>query len=128
MGTNAAILCFTMNVLHTTGPTSVWLFISFQYFVFLIMFVSEKVIDDEPMEVWGIFISFITKIFMRSITYIEYTYVSIFAIMHEKHIQIHIYTVSSMYITYSATGTYLISYLCISSIILDILTIMIKAL
>ena len=41
-----------MNVLHVKGPTSVWLFIAFQYFVFMIMFVSERIVDDVPLEVW----------------------------------------------------------------------------
>ena len=52
VSTNAAILCFTMNVLHVEGPTTVWLFIAFQYFVFMIMFVSERIVDDVPLEVW----------------------------------------------------------------------------
>mmetsp|Transcript_32767 Transcript_32767/g.47312 ORF Transcript_32767/g.47312 Transcript_32767/m.47312 type:complete len:789 (-) Transcript_32767:186-2552(-) len=49
--TNAGILCFTMDVLHTGGTASIWIFVSFQYFIFFSMGIFAYFVDDVPKEV-----------------------------------------------------------------------------
>lgn len=49
--TNAGIICFTMNILSIDGVGVLWVFIGFQYFIFLAMNFFEVLIVDVPEEV-----------------------------------------------------------------------------
>lgn len=49
--TNAGILCFTMKILDTSLVGSIWIFIAFQYVIFVAMGVFAYVVDDVPAEV-----------------------------------------------------------------------------
>jgi len=49
--TNAGVLCFTMNVLHTNGTTAIWIFVIFQYAIFCTMGLFAFFVDDVPKEV-----------------------------------------------------------------------------
>lgn len=46
--TNAAILCFTMGLLNFSDVGKTWLFIGFQYVVFLSMALFAYLVDDVP--------------------------------------------------------------------------------
>eukprot|EP01031_Cornospumella_fuschlensis_P028338 gene28338-34214_t len=51
VGTNAALLCFTMDLLSWSGVAKVWLFIGFQYFIITAMALFAYLVDDVPIEV-----------------------------------------------------------------------------
>jgi hypothetical protein len=46
--TNAGILCFTMKLIHFHEIGTIWLFIGFQYSIFLAMAIFAAVVDDVP--------------------------------------------------------------------------------
>jgi hypothetical protein len=49
--TNAGILCFTMEIIDFSGEGKVWLFIGFQYVIFISMAIFAAAVDDVPAEV-----------------------------------------------------------------------------
>lgn len=49
--TNAGILCFTMQLIEFTSWGQVWLFIGFQYTIFILMAVFSWAVPDVPEEV-----------------------------------------------------------------------------
>jgi hypothetical protein len=50
--TNAALVCFTMDVLrHQTGYARLWIFIGFQWVLIAVQFVAQAVVPDVPEEV-----------------------------------------------------------------------------
>jgi hypothetical protein len=53
--TNAGILCFTMDLLHFSGVGTVWLFIGFQYVIFVAMAFFAMLVPDVPVEVTGLY-------------------------------------------------------------------------
>lgn len=51
VGTNAGIICFTMDIFDVTPQGKLWIFIGFQYFVFALMAIFAYIVDDQPEEV-----------------------------------------------------------------------------
>jgi hypothetical protein len=49
--TNAGIMCFTMELIPFTAWGEVWLFIGFQYVIFVAMAVFSYIVDDVPEDV-----------------------------------------------------------------------------
>lgn len=49
--TNAAIVCFVMELVDSSAWGSVWLFIGFQYVIFVSMAIFSYVVDDVPEDV-----------------------------------------------------------------------------
>lgn len=49
--TNSGILCFTMDLITFSGTGKIWLFIGFQYFIFVAMAIFAYLVDDVPYEV-----------------------------------------------------------------------------
>jgi hypothetical protein len=49
--TNAGILCYTMRLITFSGVGTVWLFVGFQYAVFIAMAIFAHLVDDVPAEV-----------------------------------------------------------------------------
>ena len=46
--TNAGILCYTMQIITFSGVGTVWLFIGFQYTIFVAMAIFAYIVDDVP--------------------------------------------------------------------------------
>lgn len=49
--TNAGILCFTMQLIQFSPWGEVWLFIGFQYTIFIAMAIFSYVVEDVPEDV-----------------------------------------------------------------------------
>ncbi len=49
--TNAGLLCFTMDFIPDGAVDAIWVFIAFQYVVFLSMGLFAYLVDDVPREV-----------------------------------------------------------------------------
>lgn len=49
--TNAGILCYTTEIISFSGVGTVWLFIGFQYVIFIAMYIFAAVVDDVPPDV-----------------------------------------------------------------------------
>jgi hypothetical protein len=49
--TNAGIMCFTMELIPFTSWGQVWLFIGFQYVIFIAMAIFAYLVDDVPEDV-----------------------------------------------------------------------------
>jgi len=55
--TNGALICYTMDLLVVDGASRVWIFLCFQYCVFLTMYAFRELVDDVTEEVcrlWAI--------------------------------------------------------------------------
>lgn len=49
--TNAGLLCFTMGFIPNGAVDVIWVFIAFQYVIFLSMGLFAYLVDDVPREV-----------------------------------------------------------------------------
>lgn len=64
--TNSGILCFTMDLLTFTGVGKLWIFIGFQYAIFIAMAIFAYLVDDVPYEV-GQFVCFVCFLFLKHV-------------------------------------------------------------
>jgi hypothetical protein len=56
--TNAGILCYTMKLITFSGVGTVWLFVGFQYSIFVAMALFAYLVDDVPADVSTCNVSF----------------------------------------------------------------------